>query len=337
MNRTIMTLAALAAVALAWATSHRDPPPATAQAPLRSETPAAVAPATSPAQPRRAAGTPPPGPLPLSFRGTEIDGRLAVDAGNNLLITGELRQVFDYFLSAVGEEPLLRSVQRLRVHLDRQLPQPARQQAQALLTAYLDYKRQLLDLERAHPRADSLAAVRQRLDALQALRARLLDPQVHQAFFGLDEQYDRFSLERLAIRQDPRLDAKAKGEAIDRLQASLPEGLRQALAPQLQLELRQQSERLQAAGGSPEQLRQLRQQLVGNAATERLQALDARRAQWAQRIASYQAQKRQIEANRGLGEPDRRAAVERLAADRFDASERLRLEAAERLLGAREG
>ena len=34
---------------------------------------------------------------------------------------------------------------------------------------------------------------------MQALRARLFSPQTHQAFFAVDEQYDRYGLERLAM------------------------------------------------------------------------------------------------------------------------------------------
>lgn len=44
-------------------------------------------------------------PLPTSFRGTSVDGSFSVDASGNLLITRDIRNLFDYFLSAVGESP----------------------------------------------------------------------------------------------------------------------------------------------------------------------------------------------------------------------------------------
>lgn len=49
-------------------------------------------------------------PLPTSFRGTSVDGSFSVDASGNLLITRDIRNLFDYFLSAVGEEPLQQSL-----------------------------------------------------------------------------------------------------------------------------------------------------------------------------------------------------------------------------------
>jgi len=56
-----------------------------------------------------------------------------------------------------------------------------------------------------------------------------------------------------------------------------------------------------------------------------LEALDLQRRQWQQRVASYQQERTRIETARGLDEVERRAAVERLEAQRFSDSERLRL------------
>ncbi|MGV8597295.1 lipase secretion chaperone, partial [Pseudomonas aeruginosa] len=68
-------------------------------------------------------------PLPTSFRGTSVDGSFSVDASGNLLITRDIRNLFDYFLSAVGEEPLQQSLDRLRAYIAAELQEPARGQA----------------------------------------------------------------------------------------------------------------------------------------------------------------------------------------------------------------
>ncbi len=303
--------------------------------PESTVTPVAEAPASSPAAnltaarsaQRIATGAAPQvrAKLPASFKGTEVDGQFQLDAAGNLIIGPELRQLFDYFLSAIGEEPLKQSIERLRRHIAAQLPEPAQAQALAVLNQYLNYKRQLVDFEAQHPRVADLASMRDRLSAIRALRAHALDPATHQAFFGLEEAYDHFSLERLAIRFDPALDSDAKGRAIDQLRAGLPVELQDLLMPQLQTELREQTTTLLANGAGPQQLRQLRQQLVGSEAADRLEALDLQRRQWQQRVASYQQERTRIETARGLDEVERRAAVERLEAQRFSDSERLRL------------
>ncbi|MDH0181851.1 lipase secretion chaperone [Stutzerimonas stutzeri] len=301
-------------------------------------TPVAEAPASSPAAnltaarpaQRTATGAAPQvmAKLPASFKGTEVDGQFQLDAAGNLIISPELRQLFDYFLSAIGEEPLKQSIERLRRHIAAQLPEPAQAQALAVLNQYLNYKRQLLDLEATYSRTTDISALRQRLSAVQALRARVLEPAVHQAFFAPDEAYDRFSLERLAIQADSALDSDAKGRAIDQLRAGLPGDLQELLVPQLQSELREQTVALQAQGANAQQIRQLRQQLVGSEAATRLEALDRQREQWQQRVAVYRQERQRIEATRGLDDVERRSAIEQLEAEQFDEGERLRLVAA---------
>ena len=57
---------------------------------------------------------------------------------------------------------------------------------------------------------------------------------------------------------------------------------------------------LQAAGGSAAQVQALRQQLVGNQAASRLQALDQQRQSWKQRLQRFQQEKSAIDTHPGL-------------------------------------
>ncbi|VXC64583.1 lipase secretion chaperone [Pseudomonas sp. 9Ag] len=275
--------------------------------------------------------------LPGSFAGTQVDGRLRADAAGKLIIDAEIRRVFDYFLASIGEEPLETSVTRLRRYIEAHLPTPAAGHATQLLSQYLNYKRQLLLLEQQHMQQADIDAMRNRLRAVQQLRADIFDDRVHQTFFGLDEAADRFMLERLAIRHDSSLDASGKGAALDRLRNNLPAELQDPMAAQMQVQLREQTRALAASGGNPTDLRQLRQQLVGNAAAARLEQLDAKRQAWQARVTAYREEKLQIERSQGLGQADKRAAISRLATERFTEHERQRLQAAEQLVAAERG
>ena len=274
--------------------------------------------------------------LPPSFRGTEVDGRFEVDRAGNLIITQEVRHLFDYFLAAIGEEPMERTIERLRDYIDATLVDPAHSQALLLLDQYLDYKQQLAQLEQDVPQVASLEGLRNREAAVQALRARVFSQEAHQAFFAREEGFNRFSLERLAIRQNPALDDQGKAAAIDQLRSALPEELQEHVLPQLQQELRLQTELL-GPDATPGQVRQLRQQLVGAEATLRLEDVDAQRQQWRQRLKDFMAERQRIENHPGMSPTDRETAIRQLAEERFDERERLRLEAAERLLQTREG
>lgn len=312
-------------------TTQLTPPATTATPPAPQPTAQAMTPSVEDTQKQKKTSKL---ALPSSFVGTEVDGSFRVDAAGNLIISEDIRRIFDYFLASIGEESLDASVSRLRSYIDSQLQEPARARAQALLEQYLSYKRELVMLERDLPQMANLDAMRQRETAVQALRARLFDSETHQAFFAREEGYNRFTLERLAIQHDGKMSAEEKGVAVDRLRASLPEELQDAVLPQLQQELRQNTARLQAEGASAAQIRQMRQQLVGAEATTRLEALDSQRQSWQKRLDDYLVAKARVEASEGLSGSDKRAAIEALAAERFDERERLRLDAAEQLAAA---
>ncbi len=265
--------------------------------------------------------------LPGSFSGTQVDGEFSLDASGNLLITQDIVQIFQYFFSAIGEDTLAVSIDRLQAYIRQQLPQPAEQQALLLLSQYLDYKRQLILLERDLPQVSSLDGLRQRENAVQALRARIFSQQVHQVFFASEQDYNQFTLARLAVQQDSTLSPLAKGRAIDQLRANLPPELQESVLPQLHSELREQTAQLQTAGASPEQLQQLRQQLVGEQAASRLAALDQQRSDWQVRLKSYQQASAAIQSNSGLSNEDKHSALKQLSEAQFSPQERLRLEA----------
>lgn len=266
--------------------------------------------------------------MPSSLRGTEVDGTFRVDDAGNLIITEDLRRIFDYFLSSVGEESLKQSITRLRSYITTQLQEPAAGQALAILNQYLQYKHDLIALERDLPQVPDLATLRRRDAEVKALRARVFSPEVHQVFFGLEERQSDFSLQRLAVVHDSSLNDAQKAEQIDSLRDALPEELQDHVFSRMQVELRQRTQQLRDQGGTPEQIRSLRQQTVGAAATARLETLDSQRAEWQRRLADFSSAQQQIDDNPGLSPQDKAAARTRLAEERFSEQERVRLDAA---------
>ncbi len=263
--------------------------------------------------------------LPASLRDTDIDGQLEVDAQGNLVITDQLRHLFDYFFSTVGEQSFEQASSAIRDYLASQLREPALAQALDLLDRYIDYKTELVELERRFPMVTELDGLRAREDAVQRLRASLFNAQEHAAFFASEEVYNQFTLERLAILHDPSLDPQDKAERIERLREGLPDELQQLLVPQLHLTLRQQTQQLLDQGAEPEQLRQLRLNLVGPQATERLEALDRQRSEWDQRLSGFNRERQAIISQPGLADSDKQAAIEALLHEQFSEHERLRV------------
>ncbi|SDS51264.1 Lipase chaperone LimK [Halopseudomonas sabulinigri] len=311
------------ALLLGWQLLPESTPPANAPA-LTSSKHQAPATALPPPTALTATHTATP-PLPSSLRGTEVDGRLQVDADGNLLINDQLRHLFDYYLSANGEETPAQAQQRIRQQLNQQLDEPARAQALTIFEHYLGYLQAVAELEQAFPVLDDLDALWAREEAVQRLRASLFDPAVHQAFFAGEEVYNRFTLERLTINRNPDLDADQRAAAVEALRESLPAEMQELLVPQLHQDLRRETLALQEHNAAPQQIRDLRLNLVGPEATARLEALDQQRAEWQQRVSDFNRERDAILQQPGLAEQDKQAAIDALLQERFAANEQLRI------------
>lgn len=262
---------------------------------------------------------------PASLRGTQVDGRLETDYRGHLIVTEELRHLFDYHFTTVGEVTFEQATQRISDYLASRLQQPARSQAQALLDAYVLYKTELVELEATYPVVGDIEELSARAEAVERLRAGLFDPVAHAAFFAAEEVYDRFTLERMAITRDDSLSDLQKAGLIEDLRYGLPGDMQELLIPQIHQTLSSQTAELAASGAAQEDIRQLRMSLVGPQATQRLEALDEQRRHWQQRVEAFTAERQAILDYNGLAEADKQAAVEALTRETFEPAERLRL------------
>ena len=77
-------------------------------------------------------------PLPRSLEGTEVDGGLAADPEGHLIVGPGVRALFDYFLSATGEEPAELIRARIIAEIEERLPPTAAREAIDLLLGAAD-------------------------------------------------------------------------------------------------------------------------------------------------------------------------------------------------------
>ncbi|MDI1303160.1 MAG: lipase secretion chaperone [bacterium] len=273
--------------------------------------------------------------LPNSLQGTEVDGELEVDAGGHLKITNGVRHVFDYFLSATGEEPLESILARIHAYIRHKLPPVAAAEAEQILDGYIAYKRGLENIQQAQNSANGsidIDAVRRQMQQVQALRTQYLSPAVITAFFGDEDAYDRYTLARIELMQNKSISAAQRAQQLAALEQQLPASIQESMKTINQY---QNLEALQAdwkkRGGSPAELRQIRENLVGAEATNRLESLDAERAGWDQRMSSWYDERAAILGNKNLSDDDRQRQLDTLRKSRFSDSERLRVESLEHM------
>lgn len=326
-------LVIIAVLAGVWLVNHgsESPPSAADEAMQEEARAAAVATTGRPSQwVGRGAEAEVADTLPASLQGTAIPtGWDRVDATGSLIPTPHLRQLFEYYLSALGEEPLPTLVARIEQQL-QQLPEPARSEALGILGNYLDYKLALGDLEASYGDAGALGPeeMQRRMEEIRALRRTWLDADTAEAFFASEEAIDRFQISQRRIAADPTLSDDQRAQALARAEQALPEPLRRARADTRQFVDYQQAK--QELADDPQALADWREARFGTEAAQRLAAVDARQRDWERRWQAYREARSELEGA-GLAGPERAAAIEDLRERHFTGSERVRAEALDSL------
>lgn len=277
-------------------------------------------------------------PFVRSMEGTVPDGSLGAWKGRSgtdaaaPLALGELRRMFDYYLSAVGEKSIAGITQEINAEIERSLAPANVPKAKRILGLYLEFKRELLDLERRPGvSGQGVQAIRNRMFAMQDLRARYFNAEESQAMFGFEDAYDLDAVARLEISQDPSLSAKQKQNKLAVLDASMsPELLREREAPRVILRVEEKVAAMRAKGASDDEVYRLRAKEFDAPAADRLAELDRDEAQWKQRIAQYLTARSQLlESPATTADADHQTALLNLQRAQFSEDERRRLPAYE--------
>lgn len=273
--------------------------------------------------------------LPASLEGTSVPPGLLEDSNGNLVPTPGLRDIFDYFLSVLGEEPLDVIVARINAYLASSLSASAAAQARTVLGNYLDYRESLADVEQAGGMSANqldLLAVQTQQDQVRALRQRYFDAGVNEAFFARDDALDRFAVARMKVLQDDSLSPEEQATQLESLRHQLPMDMQQELDDVSRYQdLRTLTQSWQEQGGNEAELRAIREQTVGAAAADRLEALEQERAAFDQRIQNWLGERQAILSNSALSAADRERQIETLRAGRFSDSELVRVRTLERI------
>jgi lipase chaperone LimK len=268
-------------------------------------------------------------PTPKSLEGIDLNIALPLDDDGNLIVGLELKDLFELYLSAMGEEDLADILLRIQSALAQQLTAPALGQGYDALKRFIDYKVELANLEKQQPDGNlsELENIRQQKEILAAIQQEYFSPIESAALFAAETEYDTFMLEHLTIQQNEDLTTLEKQQQIESLEASLPEEVRagreSAMAP---AKVYQQAQVMKAEGQSDADIYQMRSQALGEEAATALAQLDQQRNQWQQRVDIFSSMYESISAS-GLSKADQQSEVNALLARDFDVIESIRVRA----------
>ena len=266
-----------------------------------------------------------------SLKGTDIDGMYPVDQDGNLLFSTAIKHRFEYFLSTMGEFPLDEVLQMVKDDIAVNLKTPAKEQALKLFDDYIAYKYALVELEKTFEPAqdyevNNIERFRHQLEQLRNKRREHLNSEAVDAFFGFDELYDDFMLSQLEIKNNNQLTSLEKQQQTQALEDGLPEDVRvmreetQRVSKVFEL-----TEEMKGEGASESEVFDYNSQQFGQAAAERLQALNDSRQAWQEKVNSYLLEKSNILKDEQLSHEEKQIKINNVANDQFTELELKRL------------
>ncbi|MFT5594440.1 MAG: lipase chaperone LimK [Oceanicoccus sp.] len=267
-----------------------------------------------------------------SLKGTSIDGLYPVDENGNLLLSGSIKHRFEYFLSTMGEFSLEQVQQMIRDDIESNLQEPARSQALQLFEDYVGYKYALADLEQSLQapqdyEINDIERMRLQLQQLRDKRREYFSQEAVDAFFGFDELYDDFMLNRLEIQASSQLSPAEKAAQIQSLEQNLPEQVRSMRDETQRIsQVFEITQDMRDEGASEDDIFERNSQEFGQEAAERLRVLDSKRQAFQQKVDRYMTQQKSIVEDEALTETDKQIKLDELLTS-FDADERRRLKA----------
>jgi lipase chaperone LimK len=237
---------------------------------------------------------PPARPFAPSLQGTQPDGAVHVTPDDGVVADAALVELFDYYLSTVGERSPAAAQAEIERELDRTLRPAAAAAARRVLARYVAYRQAMAALQ-ADPRLSGpgAAALRRRLAALRGLRAQYFDAREIAAMFGREDAANADALARMTIRDDRTLTAQQKQARLAALDAALPAEVRAAReAPLKIVHVEEAAQRLRAGGAGEDDVFRLRAEAFGADAAGRMADVDREEAAWKRRIDAYLAERR---------------------------------------------
>ncbi|OTG81395.1 lipase chaperone [Acinetobacter sp. ANC 5054] len=219
---------------------------------------------------------------------TEVNCQISMDGSNRLIVNEQTRNCFEYFITQYGEKSIDQIKKDFKTYIAQGHKEPALSQIYDLWDRYMKYRERLGDLQPPGDDKESPQYYRSIYNSTQNLRKQFFSDYEIEGLFGKENTYHEYTLKRMEVVNDKKLSEAEKAQKLKALFDELPEDWKESLEQINKLDdLRKLTSDIKARGGSSDEIRQMRLNLVGAEATQRLENLDSQRSEWKGNVNQY--------------------------------------------------
>lgn len=256
-----------------------------------------------------------------SQQDTEVNCQLRLDAANRLIVNEQTRNCFEYFITQYGEKDIKQIKNDFKAYIQQTYKEPALAQILDLWNRYIDYREKLGDVQAPNINKEDPKYYQSIFANMKNLRKQLFSDYEIEGLFGTEDTYHEYTLSRMTVMDDKSLSEAQKAQKLKDLFNQLPEDWKENLEQLNKLEdLRKLTADIKARGGSAEEIHQMRMNLVGPEATQRLESLDGQRRDWKNKVDGYLKERDNIMKS-GMSEDAKQKAVQQLRTQHFNKPE----------------
>ncbi|MEF9956605.1 MAG: lipase secretion chaperone [Acinetobacter sp.] len=257
-------------------------------------------------------------PNSTSQMDTQVNCQLSLDGSQGLIVNEQVKNCFEYFITQYGEKNIQQIKADFLSYIQSGYKDPALSQITDLWNRYLDYRENLADLQQPSAEPDTASYYQGVFDNTQNLRKKYFSDYEIEGLFGPENTYHKYTLDRMRILENKKLSETEKAKKLSALFDKLPVDWKENLQQISTLDnLRKLSHDLKARNATPEEMHQMRMNLVGAEATQRLENLDTQRDVWKNRVTDYLGERDQIQKS-GMSDTAKQQAIKSLQAQQFN-------------------
>lgn len=279
--------------------------------------------------------------LPRSLQNSGTPAELDVDENGQLVVNIKVRNLFDYYLSALGEESEAELIERIKRELSV-LPPDAHARATDILKGYLSYKTAMdeylelnpvLAIESAKLSPQEIRQYEKNILSekirLRFIRNEHMDSETIFAFYDVEDRHDSYISALDAITDNAVLSDDERWREQEIALQQMPEWFQVQEKRKIQ---RSRLNSLDRAAMTAAEFNQRRLEIVGPEAAARLEALDKQRSEWDARVSAFNNEKAALEQQWGGSDSaGYLQAVEALQRQSFSETELMRIQGQEEL------